>query len=62
MPGTEALRNLICHTHKLELYVKSITLTLTHSQYIPILLGPVKSGGGGGGATAPPAPSMSPPL
>ena len=72
MPGTEALRNLTCRTHKLIVVVNMHTHT--HSQYIP-MVGPcqkwggsapplfrVGGGGGGGGATAPPAPPMSPPL
>ena len=55
MPGTEALRNLICRTHKLIVVVNIIHTAHTHTHNIYPWLGPVKSGG----ATAPP---MSPPL
>ena len=70
MPGTEALRNLICHTHKLIVVVNinHTAHTHTHSQYYTHGWGLSKVGGQcpptfqSGGATAPPAPPMSPPL
>ena len=69
MPGTEALRNLICRTHKL-----IVVVNINHTAHMPWLAhgwGLSKVGGGGGqcpptfqsgGAMAPPAPPMSPPL
>ena len=49
MPGTEALRNLICRTHKLIVIVNINHTAHTHTHNIYPWLGPVKSGVGGGG-------------
>ena len=66
MPGTEALRNLICHTHKLIVVVNinHAHCTHTHTHNIYPWLGPVKSGRAvpphfsEWGATAPPARTL----
>ena len=69
MPGTEALRNLICHTYKLIVVVNINHTAHTHTHNIIIPMVGAKSGGAlppptfqSGGAIAPPAPPMSPPL
>ena len=69
MPGTEALRNLICHTHKLIVVVNinHTAHTHTHNIIIPMVGACQKwggsapslfrvGGGGGGGQLPPPCP------
>ena len=64
MPGTEALRNLICHTQKLIVVVNinHTAHTHTHNMIIPMVGACQKLGGGGGGGDCPPPYVSTPAL